>query len=377
MTIIDRYVLRMFVKILCICFVSLTGLYIVIDVFNNLDEFINLGKTQGGFLKVLSDYYVGRSFLFFDMTSNLLALTASIFVLTSLQRSNELASIMAGGVPMRRVIKPMIAAVFVVSIIGLVNREVMIPRYRDNLVRNAQNWKGDAHQSFKPQYDYQTNILLSGNGVIRNENKIVQPNFRLPSTLRGFSNKITAAEARYLEANDQHAAGYLLVGVTFPEDIDKLESLSADDIDIVRTQSDTPWLLNGECFVPSHLNFEQLSGGDALRHYASSVELMSGLRNPSLEYNGSSRVAIHARFLQPILDMTLVLIGIPIIMAKRDRNIFVAAGYCLLLVAGFLAIVMTCHQLGATGLVKPVTGAWAPLILFGPVAVVSVYSLKQ
>ena len=42
MLIADRYVLRLFTRVLVICFLSLTGLFIVIDAVTNLDEFRNL-----------------------------------------------------------------------------------------------------------------------------------------------------------------------------------------------------------------------------------------------------------------------------------------------------------------------------------------------
>ena len=40
-TIIDRYMLRQFVQVLVICFLSLIGLYIVIDAFGHLDHFVD------------------------------------------------------------------------------------------------------------------------------------------------------------------------------------------------------------------------------------------------------------------------------------------------------------------------------------------------
>ena len=50
MWIIDRYLLRQFVQTFLICFLSLTGLYIVFDVFSNLDRFLRCGRKAGGVL---------------------------------------------------------------------------------------------------------------------------------------------------------------------------------------------------------------------------------------------------------------------------------------------------------------------------------------
>ena len=74
----DRYLLRFFIKVLLICLVSITGLYIVIDVFNNLDEFLGYGREEGSLLAVLVDYYGARVPWFFNMMSPLLTLIAAV-----------------------------------------------------------------------------------------------------------------------------------------------------------------------------------------------------------------------------------------------------------------------------------------------------------
>ena len=49
-TIIDRYMLRQFLQVLVICFLSLAGLYIVIDAFSHLDHFVDYADKHGSLL---------------------------------------------------------------------------------------------------------------------------------------------------------------------------------------------------------------------------------------------------------------------------------------------------------------------------------------
>ena len=128
MTTIDRYILRLFGKVLLVCFGSLAGLYIVLETFNNLEEFLELGEKGGGLVKVLQGYFAPRIFSLFDRTSSLLALLAAIFTLTWLQKTNELTAIMAGGISRFRVVKPLIIAAVTVSVLAVINREVVIPQ---------------------------------------------------------------------------------------------------------------------------------------------------------------------------------------------------------------------------------------------------------
>ena len=44
MNIIDRYLLRQFLQNFVICFLSLTGVYVVFDAFTNLEAFMSFAK---------------------------------------------------------------------------------------------------------------------------------------------------------------------------------------------------------------------------------------------------------------------------------------------------------------------------------------------
>ena len=51
----DRYLVRLFIKVVLACFVSMAGLYVVIDAFGNLDEFVGYGSPA-----VVTEYYSAR-----------------------------------------------------------------------------------------------------------------------------------------------------------------------------------------------------------------------------------------------------------------------------------------------------------------------------
>ena len=115
MSIIDRYLLRQFVQTFLICYLSLTGLYIIFDAFTNLEEFLRVADKCGGLAKLMVTHYGYRSILFFDRTSGLLALVAAMFTVAWIQRHNELTALLAAGVSRIRVVKPIIAAVVVIA----------------------------------------------------------------------------------------------------------------------------------------------------------------------------------------------------------------------------------------------------------------------
>lgn len=368
MLIIDRYVLRTFVRVLVVCFVSLTGLFIVIDVFANLDEFLGLAERQGNLALVLCAYYGPRALTFFDRTSALMAVVAATFTVTSLQRGNELAALMAAGIPKIRIVRPLIGGVIVVSLLAAASRECLIPRYRDRLIRNVQDWQGTSERQLHPRYDNRTEILIGGRYSVAAEKRIRQPSFRLPRGLGRFGSQLVAQDAWYRPPTGDRPGGYLLTGLEQPVNIAQMPSFYAGKIPVLLTAADTAWLQRDQCFVVSEVTFEQLLEGNAWRHFSSTPELVAALHNPSLDFGADVRVTVHARFVQPLLDVTLFFLGLPLVIARQSRNIFVAAGLCLLVVTAFFLVLLTCHALGTNYLLNPSLAAWTPLLIFVPAA---------
>jgi lipopolysaccharide export system permease protein len=370
MTIIDRYLLRLYLKWLLIGFVSLAGLFIVIDGFNNLDEFLTYGDHRlDKTAVVLANYYGPRMLWFFDQIVGLLAMTSAAFALTWMQRTNELTALLAAGISPARIISPLLAASVVVASLGAANRELGLPRVRDSLSRNAQDWWGVTGRKCTPRYDIRSDILINGKATYAKDRRIAEPLFRLPPELADWGRHISADNAYYQLATPEHPAGYLLRHVKQPANLASLPSLALSGPTVLRSPSDTPWLAADECFVVSVVTFEQLTVGGSWRRYLSSFELITGLRGQTIEPGADVRLTLHARVVQPLLDLSLVLLGIPLVLSRAGRNIFVAAGIGGGLVAGLMVVVLACNALGANYVLRSATlAAWLPLLIFGPIA---------
>ena len=371
MTLFDRYLLRTFVKVLAVSFLSLTGLFIVIDLFGNLDEFISYGEREGSLLRVLFGYYGARVLSFFDRISGLLALIATIFTITWFRRTNELTAVMAAGIPKARIVRPLVAATVAVALLAAANREVGLPQVRDKLSRNAQDWLGENAKRLTPRRDNQTQILITGKATVAAHQQISQPSFRLPNSLAQFGRQLVARQATYQPATDQHAGGYLLEGVTQPANLAQIPSAKQDGKPVILSPKDNAWLKPDECFVASEITFEHLAADVAWCQFSSTPQLIQVLRNPSLDYGADTRVTLHRRFVQPVLDVTLLFLGMPLVLSRFNRNIFVATAQCLLLMAAFFVVVLGCQTLGNTILVSPALAAWLPVLIFLPLAYVA------
>jgi lipopolysaccharide export system permease protein len=341
---IDRYVARAQLHAFVIVFISLAGLTFVVDAFTNLEEFIGHAASAGGLGRVLGYYYGCRLISFFDATSSVIALASAMFALSWLERHHELTALLAAGVDRWRIARPTLVFAAVVSLLAMANRECVLPRIRQAIARNAQDLRGDMAQPFEA------------------------PSLLLPPTLGDHGTSLDAAEGFWRPATEQHPAGYLLRNVTEPAGIDLLPAVEQGGRTVIHTRAGSDWLQPGECFVTSDVTFEQLIGSTNWSQYSSTPELVRAVANPALGVGAEIPLRIHARQVQPLLDMALAILGIPLVAGPSRRGIFVAVGWCVGLTVLFFMIVLGCHALATGYIVSPSVGAWMPAVVLLPLA---------
>jgi lipopolysaccharide export system permease protein len=377
MNIMDRYILKQFLQVFLICFCSLTGLFVVLDAVSHLDTFIAYAEGRGSLLAVMGRYYAYQSIGFFDRTAAILALVSAVFTITWLRRYNELTALLAAGVRQRRIVMPLIITSVVIAAMTATSRELVLPVIRDELSRKPTELSGETTRALSPRYDYETDVGLAGASISISEQRIDKPAFLLPKTLQAHGRQLNAEEAYYRPPQGERPGGYLLCKVSQPPNLAEKPSLSLGKRRVLITPHDADWLDEDQCFVASNVAFDQLENTDAWRRFASTRELMTGLRNPSLDYGADVRVAIHSRIVQPLLDVTLMFLGLPLILSRGGRNVFLASGLCFAVVVTFYLVTLGSQMLGSQLWFSPAFAAWLPLMIFIPTAVVMAEPLRE
>jgi lipopolysaccharide export system permease protein len=274
------------------------------------------------------------------------------------------------------VIKPLLIAAIVVSLLGVANREFVIPHVRDELTRDTKDLGGNQTRDLEPRFDGRTDILIGGEKTVAAEQRIIKPTFVLPAALARYGKRLVAKNAFYQGATTEHPSGYLLEGVSAPRNIDRLASLTLDGEPVIITPKDANWLKPGQVFVVSQVRFQLLASGSAWRNYASTSELIAELGSPSTDLGADVRVAVHSRLMQPLMDGTLLMLGLPLMFSRKNRNLFLSFGICLLVAVAFSLVTLACQSLGGLNLLRPTLAAWLPILIFLPVAVAMSHSLR-
>src|SRR5689334_6953049 len=114
MWILDRERYWAYLKAYVICYITLVGLYVVIDAFSNFDEFTKRA-TGAGLFRVMCRYYLVHMSQYYDRLCGVIGMMAAIFTVTWMQKNNELLAMMAAGISTHRVIRPVWISSIIVS----------------------------------------------------------------------------------------------------------------------------------------------------------------------------------------------------------------------------------------------------------------------
>ncbi len=294
MTQIDRYIFVLFARTIVICFFCLGGVFVVFHAFNNLDELSRQVKGDRSFAIVLAEYYGPYMLMLFDWTASIICLMSMLFTVGWLKRSGELTAILSAGISHGRMLRPMIVFSVFVMILQTVNREVLIPPFRELLTTKPGELASEDADSMLPAYDKSAGILIEGNGLRSEQGKIEKPSFRLYASYPEFGDVVEGESALWIEASGDKPSGYRVNGVSKPEQIDRLtsgrvtltgeegagmRSTVVEGRPVLLTSRDHDWIAPGECFIVTTLNPEVLRDNPRSTRMAPLPELMRRIRN--------------------------------------------------------------------------------------------------
>lgn len=258
-------------------------------------------------------------------------------------------------------------AALVIIAAAAVCRELYIPQYKSTLVRSLQNWTSDGTIPMHYQKDWNTGILIQGKELVIDEKKITEIRLNLPRHLSAELLNIRAEAGLLREATEDLPEGVLLQNVVDYRKFTRMNNITWNDQIVIYTPQQNRWLKQTELFVVCHVDIQEIAYGNNLYRYSSVNEMIEALKTPRQRYGMGRQVSIHDRILKPVLELTLVLIGLPLVVANPDRNIFLSAAICAAVILGMELTSTVAHSLGSFSLIRPAAlAAWIPIMLMLP-----------
>ncbi len=360
MKILTRYILFTYLKNYLISLFVLIGLYVVLDMVFNFDEFAvsrDAGGTAGTVANIAS-YYFYQSFSIFSHLAGVIPVVAAAFTFLKLSRFNELTAMMAAGMHLVRVAVPAILCAVVLSLLfPLINQELIIPNIIPELTRGRVDPSEIGRQkivSIQAMQDDQGNLVFAS--------KYDPPTPTKPAEM---------TELIVLNADhDNGRASFIDAGSAFynprTESWELENGVRNTDIGLgLRNRKSEPVDVYKSNITPEEIAL--FRSGDFV-NFLSTARINQLLERTNIYGTNDLLRVKHARFAGPLLNITMVLLTISCVLIRESGQLKFAVVKCLILVGACMATTFICQSLAD----HPPAGEvwrdrWAALMAFLPV----------
>lgn len=359
MTIFDRYLMRMFLSSYVILLTIGLGMYILTDLLINLDEYTENAELGG--LKILGfmlDYYGYNLPMYYAQLGGLMLAVAAAFTLGNLLRNNELTALLAAGVPLQRLSMPIFVGVAFLMVFWVLNKEFVIPEISHKIARTKDDISGQRAEAVFMVPD-ESGMLVTAKRLHSREGTMERVQFVVPGEDDRVKSLIDADLATWdADANVWH--------LERGRELDLLQPTSMDHPLRYNSVSEIAYSL-----PPEELVLQQRAEWSDL---LSLREMNALAATEGLPNRTSLIVNRHIRLTQPILHFILVALAIPFFLTREPTNVLALGSRAVVICGLFLGFAFFAHNIVSEQ--GAALRAWAPILTFGPLAVVQLANVK-
>jgi len=349
MKILDRYLTREYIRTFLILMASLSVVFIVIDIIDNLPRLMRHGAS----LDQTVLYYLLRLPYLIILTAPVTMLLTGLFLMNSLAKYNESVAIRAAGISIKRAMLPLFGLGLVMSIIIAVLGDTVLPRseakrtyvYRV-LIRDEQ----PEDQMLKARIHYQgKNGMFYYFGFFdgyKNTLRIIDI-IRLDTVSGNITERISASAADW--QNNQWVLR---------------------DCEIRKFRNNLPveWKSYQSMVLPimdvQPQDFIRITKKTLAMNFFELRDYIERLKKVGDDYS-KELVDLHLKIAYPLTNLIVIFFFIPIatsnIRSKGRGWIFMLG---LVVCFMYLTIMRISQSLGYNQILPPVVAAWAPNIFF-------------
>lgn len=341
----DRYLLKQYLKVLFFGILSFTVVYVTVDVFEEIDNFID---NEAKITHVVLYYVYSIPFILTYITPVSLLL-GSVFSMGIMARRNELTALVASGISLVRVSSPVLLTAVLVSIGSAYFNDAVVP---------AANHRGKDVMSYliegktRPEPGVKENFhYLGAHGYVYLARRYDDRNKALYDVvIQQFDRNTLRRRIDARKAVWDIDKWKLVDGVERRFDYDEERVITFDELFIPQI-TETP-----EDFAKREVDEENMTYAE-LKHYIDKVRLSGGEVRRYL-------VDLYFKLSFPFSGAIFVLIGVAFASGKRKQS--VATGFGLTLVVSFMyyGVLRVGQTLGHNGVVPPLLAAQLGNIIF-------------
>lgn len=360
MKILDRYLLKQFLQTLFFGLLAFTLMFIIIDMMENLDDFIDQNVPNN----LIIEYYLVFAPEMIRLMTPIAVLLSSLFTAGKMSSQNELTAIRASGVSIYRFMLPFLAMAFLISILTIFFGGYVVPEANKQKVFIEQTYmKKGIEQTGNNIFfqDTRTRIVsISFYDALSNQAHRISIQEFDPNDVTEMVSRIEASRMSY----DSTSASWILTKGIERRFLGKREIANRFDSLKIGYLNFKPDDVVKKQMKPEEMTLTEL------RHFAN--EQQSTGTDPTrilIEY--------HSRIAFAFASFVVVLFGLPLSANKRRGGLALQFGINILITFVYLVFMQISQAFGKNGVMNPILTSWFANIFFLIAAIVNLIRVEK
>jgi len=345
--IIDRYILREFLKILALVMVSVTALFVIVE----YTEMARDVRENGIAASTLLRYFRFQIFTVLNWALPISVLVATLVTFGILAKNNEVTAIKSGGVSLYRVAAPILAVAVVISLVAYFILDFVLPYANERVYEIKRRIEGRpaiaATSQQKLWYLGKGRYLINFLAYDGKEKRLTQVQvFEFhPSDFR-LTRRVYADSATWNGQAWAFENGWIR---SFPDDGGTTYTKINEPLALFYPE--TPEDFDTKITPPEQMTYAQL------RRYIATLR-ESGYAADELA------VRLYQKTSWPALSIVMALIAMPFAFKVGKRGALYGIGIALVLGIVYWMVFAIFAKFGEVGNLPPLLAAWSANVLF-------------
>ncbi|HYH08266.1 MAG TPA: LPS export ABC transporter permease LptG [Thermoanaerobaculia bacterium] len=351
--IIDRYVLKEFLKILALVLISVVALFIIIDYTDTAKD----ARDSGASASTILTYYRFHIFGVLNWTLPISVLVATLVTFAMMSKNNEVTAMKSSGMSLYRIGLPVIAVAAVMSVLAYFILDFVLPystRRVDEVKRRIEG-KPPLTSAAQQKLWYlgkSGRYLINFLAYDKNAQRLAQVQvFEFHPTQFRMTRRVYASRATWNGRAWSFENGWMR---SFPDDGSSTFTRITEPLALYYPE--TPEDFATEVKPPEQMTYAQL------RRYIQTL-YESGYAADSLA------VRLYEKTSWPALSLVMALIAMPFAFRMGKRGALYGIGLALILGIVYWMLFAVFMKFGEVGNLPPLLSAWAANILFAIAAI--------
>jgi len=354
--IVDRYMVRGFLGPFLGCVLLFNVMAIIIDIFSFIDDIVKY-KIPGA---SIAAFYVYYSPTIFIQVTPMAVLLSTIFVLSNLNKHNEITAMKSSGISLWRILSPVLILGFIVSVVIFVVNDRVIPtsskianyirteelekeKRKDapgRIMKNVALYGAGNRIIFARSYDTEKKLLID---IIIHEQ---DAKASLTSKITAQSGAWTGDGWRFHKVivyKIDNSGQILGEPKFYPERLVPLKERPSD-------------------FANREWRSEYMSYGDLKRY-------ITLFRGAGARLVKNLLVDLHYKLAFPLISFIIILIGAPFAMITARGGVLIGIGMSIVIGLLYYAFIAIFIAFGKAGILPPLISAWLGNVVFAGIGI--------